>query len=107
MLRAVHFHDEPRRRSKEVHDEALQDNLAAKPHAELAAAQRLPKHPLRLRRRLAHAVRVRRKLDLPLKLPAPPSVGVAARPVRARLRLRAGGGPHTPGIRPDVRVPQG
>jgi hypothetical protein len=34
-------------------------------------------------------------------------LGGAARPVRARLRLRARGGPLTPGLRPDVRVPQG
>src|SRR5688572_20680994 len=40
-------------------------------------------------------------------MPAPLSWGGAGRPVRARLRLRARGGPLTPGLRPDVRVPQG
>lgn len=40
-------------------------------------------------------------------MPAPLSWGGAARPVRARLRLRARGGPQTPGLRPDVGDPQG
>jgi len=66
-MRAVDLHDEPRRRSEEVHDEALHDDLPTERHAELTAAQRLPKHPLRLRRGLAHAMRVRAELLLPPK----------------------------------------
>ncbi len=64
VMRAVHFHDEPRRRSEEVGDEAADDDLAPKPHAELRRPERLPKHPLWLRWRRAHAVRVRFELEL-------------------------------------------
>ena len=67
VLRAVHFHDEPCPRREEINDEAVEHDLPPELHAELTAAQRLPKHPLRLRRSQAHAMRVRANPLLPLE----------------------------------------
>src|SRR4051812_6454692 len=46
------------------------------------------------------------ELGAPDAAPAPPVTCVSSRSVRARLRLRARGGPQPPGIRPDGRGPQ-
>ena len=56
VLRPIHLHDEPRRRSEEVDDVAGNHDLPAKLHAELCTAQRLPEQPFRLRRSLPHGV---------------------------------------------------
>ena len=68
VMRAIHFHDQPRCRSEEVHDIALEHDLPPKPHAELRRPERKPKHPLGLRRRAPHAMRVSRELLLLAKI---------------------------------------
>jgi hypothetical protein len=59
MLQAVHFNDEPGRRSKEVHDEASEHDLTAKRGAQLTGPERLPQDALGLGWRLPHGVRAR------------------------------------------------
>lgn len=49
VMRAVHLHDQPRRRSEEVYDEACDYHLATELHAELRRPQRAPEHAFRLR----------------------------------------------------------
>ena len=68
VMRAIHLHDQPRRRSEEVHDVALQHDLPPKPHAELRRPECQPEHALRLRRRDTHAMRVSRQLLLLAKV---------------------------------------
>jgi hypothetical protein len=66
-MRAVHLHDQPRRRREEVDDIAEQHDLPPKPRAQLRAAQSRPKNPLWLGGRNAHAVSVCRELLLLVK----------------------------------------
>jgi hypothetical protein len=56
MLHAIHFNHEPGRRSKEVYDEAGDDDLAPKRRTKLIGPERLPQEALRLGRRPAHGV---------------------------------------------------
>jgi hypothetical protein len=56
VMRTIHLDNEPSCRSEEIHDAASHHDLPAKLHAELAAPQRRPEHPLRLRRTLPHGV---------------------------------------------------
>ena len=63
VMPAVHFHDEPGRRSHEVRDVTTNDDLAPKPNAELRARQRLPKPRFRERgRRPKHRGTPRKEL---------------------------------------------
>ena len=54
VIRAIHFHDQPYRRSSEVRDDTPEWNLPAKAHAELATANSVPELLLRSRERRAH-----------------------------------------------------
>jgi hypothetical protein len=67
VVRAVYLHDQPRRRSEEIDDEAADDDLPTKLRPELIAAERPPKDTLRLGRSHPHTMRVRVELLLPLK----------------------------------------
>jgi hypothetical protein len=85
MLRAIHFNDEPFRRSKEVHDEAGNHDLAPKHRAELASAKPLPQDALRLGRRLAHDVSARFEDLLTTEL-AECGHGASSRPAWGRVQ---------------------
>ena len=85
MVRPVYFHDQPCRRSEEVHDALGYDDLPAKLHAQLTCPQRPPEPSFRLRRSLPQSVSARLKKLLTTQL-VECGQGASERPAWGRVQ---------------------